>query len=142
MRRGDVRAALLIALLDGPGHGYELIGRIETKAEGRWRPSPGSVYPALQALADQDLVTSTEADGKRIFELTEAGRTEAGERITTGGLPWEETPSERGALHAEVRTLSFAAKQVAMVGRPETVAQATTIIREARQALYQLLAEA
>lgn len=142
MRRGDVRVALLIALLDGPGHGYELIGRIETKAEGRWRPSPGAVYPSLHALADQGLVTSTEVDDKRIFELTDAGRTEAQERMAADGLPWEESRSERGALHGEVRTLGFAAKQVAMVGSPETVAQANTIIREARQALYRLLADA
>ena len=53
MRRGDVRSALLIALLDGPGHGYELIQALETKTDGRWRPSPGSVYPTLQMLADE-----------------------------------------------------------------------------------------
>lgn len=142
MRRGDVRAALLIALLDGPGHGYELIGRIEAKAEGRWRPSPGSVYPSLQALADQDLVTSTEHDGKRVFELTEAGRAEADERIATEGLPWVENRSERGELHDELRNLHLAAKQAAVIGRPETTTQATAILRDARKALYRLLADA
>ena len=141
MRRGDVRAALLIALLDGPGHGYELIQRIESKADGRWRPSPGSVYPSLQALADQDLVTSTEHDGKRIFEITDAGRTEAAERIERSGIPWEETRNERGDLHNEMRGLHLAAKQAGITGSPETIAQTTAILRDARKAIYRLLAD-
>ena len=54
MRRGDTRYALLSALTDGPGHGYELIQRLEERTGGRWKPSPGSVYPTLQLLADYD----------------------------------------------------------------------------------------
>ena len=141
MRRGDVRVALLIALLDGPGHGYELIQALETKAEGRWRPSPGSVYPALQLLADQGLITSTEQDGKRVFQITDAGRVEAQERITAQGLPWEESRSEHGDLRQAVHELHMAAKQVGMTGSPETVTQAIGIVAGARKALYLLLAE-
>src|SRR3954471_22480834 len=65
-RRGDIRTALLVALTDAPAHGYELIQRIEDKSEGAWRPSAGSVYPTLQLLEDEGLVTSTESDGKRV----------------------------------------------------------------------------
>ena len=142
MRRGDVRVALLIALLDGPGHGYELIQALEAKADGRWRPSPGSVYPALQLLADQGLVTSAEQDGKRVFAITEAGRNEANERIASQGYPWDESRSEHGDLRTAVRDLHFAAKQVGMTGSPESVSQATGIVTEARKALYRLLAVA
>lgn len=142
MRRGDVRVALLIALLDGPGHGYELIQTLETKAAGRWRPSPGSVYPALQLLADQGLVTSADQDGKRVFAITEAGRNEANERIASQGYPWDESRSEHGDLRIAVRDLHLAAKQVGMTGSPEAVTQATGIVTEARKALYRLLAEA
>jgi len=142
MRRGDVRVALLIALLDGPGHGYELIQALEAKADGRWRPSPGSVYPALQLLADQGLVTSAEQDGKRVFAITEAGRNEANERITSQGYPWDESRSEHGDLRTAVRDLHFAAKQVGMAGSPESVSKATGIVTEARKALYRLLADA
>ena len=48
--KGNVRGLLLAALLDGPAHGYELMRRLEGQASGRWRPSPGSVYPLLQLL--------------------------------------------------------------------------------------------
>lgn len=141
MRRGDVRLALLIALLDRPAHGYELIQSIEDKAEGRWRPSPGAVYPALQLLVDQELITSSEHDGKRVFELTDAGRTEATERVATHGYPWDDSKSEHGDLRLAVRDLHLAAKQVGMTGTPEMVAQAVAIVSDARKSLYRLLAE-
>src|SRR3954463_11523218 len=89
MRRGEVGLALLIALLDGAGHGYELIQALEAKTGGRWRPSPGSVYPALQLLSDEGLVTSSEEDGKRIFTLTDAGREQAEQYVESRGYPWE-----------------------------------------------------
>src|SRR5262245_7705757 len=88
MRRGDVRTALLIALLDGPAHGYELIQALEEKTGGRWRPSPGSVYPTLQQLADEGMVTASDEDGKRTFALTDAGRAETESRIADQGIPW------------------------------------------------------
>jgi hypothetical protein len=55
-RRGDVRAALLVLLAEEPRNGYGLMQEIESRSEGAWRPSPGSVYPALQQLEDEGLV--------------------------------------------------------------------------------------
>ncbi len=77
-QRGFVRAALLVELLDGPGHGYELGKRIESKTNGRWSPGPGSIYPTLAMLSDRDLVFATEEDGKTVYTLTPEG-TEAAE---------------------------------------------------------------
>jgi DNA-binding PadR family transcriptional regulator len=143
MRRGDVRAALLIALQDGPGHGYELIQALETKTDGRWRPSPGSVYPLLQLLADAGLVTTVERDGKRVYELTDEGRAEAEQRVSASGLPWESMDQDRehGGLRTAVRDLHNAARQVGMAGSSETVAKATAIVTNARKELYRLLAD-
>lgn len=141
MRRGDVRAALLVALLDGPAHGYELIQRLETKTGGRWRPSPGSVYPQLQLLADEDRVTQSETDGKRVFELTATGRTEAEER-GAAGQPWDAMDQgDRGGLRSAVRDLLHATKQIGLTGSPATVEKATAIVKQARKDLYLLLAE-
>jgi DNA-binding PadR family transcriptional regulator len=144
MRRGDVRSALLIALLDGPGHGYELIQALEAKTGGRWRPSPGSVYPTLQLLADEDLVTATERDGKRVFEITDAGRTEAEERMAQDGVPWEgmdEVAAGYVGFRTAMRELHQATKQAALTGDPEVVEQVTEILVKARKDLYRLLAE-
>jgi DNA-binding PadR family transcriptional regulator len=144
MRRGDVRSALLIALLDGPGHGYELIQVLEEKTGGRWRPSPGSVYPTLQLLADEDLVTSTERDGKRTFELTDTGRAEAEERLEKDGLPWEASDDlgeGYAAFRVALRDLHHAGRQTAVTADPDVVAKATEILVKARKDLYRLLAE-
>lgn len=143
MRRGDVRSALLVALLDGPGHGYELINLLEEKSDGRWRPSPGSVYPTLQMLADEGLATSSEHDGRNVFAITDEGRTKAEERVESHGLPWEsmDSTSEHGNLRFAIRDLHQAGKQVAQSGTPETVEKATEILNQAKKSLYKLLAE-
>src|SRR3954466_13073051 len=73
-RRGDVRAALLVLLADEPRNGYGLMQEIEARSEGAWRPSPGSVYPALQQLEDEGLVRAEESGGRRLFTLTDEGR--------------------------------------------------------------------
>ena len=62
-RRGDVRLALLRLLAEEPRNGYQLMQTIEERSGGRWRPSPGSVYPTLAQLEDEGLIRSTESDG-------------------------------------------------------------------------------
>ena len=76
MRRGDTRQIVLRTLLDGPAHGYEIIRRLEERSAGLWRPSAGSIYPTLQLLEEQGLVTSRDDGGKRVYELTAEGRAE------------------------------------------------------------------
>ena len=64
-RRGDVRAALLLLIEEHAQNGYQLIQEIERRTDGVWKPSPGSVYPALQQLEDEGLVRTVEFEGKR-----------------------------------------------------------------------------
>src|SRR5262245_28773636 len=61
VRRGNVRAAILALLAERPMHGYEMIQELEARTEGLWRPSPGSIYPTLQLLEDEELVTVEES---------------------------------------------------------------------------------
>lgn len=145
MRRGDTRYALLSALTDGPGHGYELIQRLEERTGGRWKPSPGSVYPTLQLLEETGSVRGEQRDDKRIYEITEAGRTELASRVDDpDGAPW--MPSDDGGAHRglwqAVKQLMLAAKQVSMQPDAAVLEQATTIVNDARRKLYQLLADA
>ncbi len=143
MRRGDIRTAVLSTLQDGPGHGYELMTRLSERSGGRWRPSPGSIYPMLQALQDEGLVTSTEADGKRVFELTETGRTAAAERAEAGPNPWDiGADDDRHKLRHALVQLAAAIKQISMTDSPEIHERAEAIVTDARRKLYQLLAEA
>lgn len=141
-RRGDIRLALLIGLLDGPAHGYELIGRLEARTGGVWRPSPGSVYPTLQLLEDEGLVKGREEDGKRVFDLTEDGRSAALEASEHIGGDW---PGEGSAAHVDLRqamkTLLLAMRQVTVAGDDAQLAAAVGVIVDARQRLYRILAD-
>src|SRR5258708_18256685 len=102
MRRGQIRTALLAVLAEGPGHGYDVMQNLEDKTGGAWRPSPGSVYPTLQLLEDEGLVRSSQRDGKRVFEITEAGRTEPAARIEQAGRTPAGVPGKRPKRTPEV----------------------------------------
>ncbi|MDA8067603.1 MAG: PadR family transcriptional regulator [Actinomycetota bacterium] len=145
-RRGDVRLALLMLLsLEGPLNGYQLMQGLEQRSDGRWRPSPGSVYPALQQLEDEGLIraANTEGESGRAFELTDSGRahlSEHGEHRP----PWELGPGEHGhpahRLHHSIRGLARAAAHALHDGTPEQAEAALEILDEARRKLYRLLA--
>ena len=64
-KRGDVRAAALALLAEGPMNGYQIIQEISERSGGVWRPSPGSVYPALQQLEDEGLIRAEAGEGGR-----------------------------------------------------------------------------
>src|SRR5207248_5738925 len=121
----------------------EVIQALEEKTDRAWRPSPGSVYPMLQMLKDESLARSSERDGKRVYELTEAGQAEAAERIEeAGGPPWSTPGGNRmGSLRGAVMQLHEAARMVGMTGSPEQVERAATIVADARKQLYSILAE-
>lgn len=72
--RGDLKFVILRLLSRQPMHGYEIMQALERRAGGWYRASPGSVYPTLQMLEDQGLVTSKEEGGKRVYHITEDGR--------------------------------------------------------------------
>ena len=139
--KGNVRGLLLAALLDGPAHGYELMGRLEEQTGGRWRPSPGSVYPLLQLLEDEGLITGTDQDGRRVYELTETGRAQADQALLRDLAAGPAAEASHLDLRAEVQRLHGAARQVGTAGDAAQVEQAVAIVKNARQALYRLLAD-
>jgi DNA-binding PadR family transcriptional regulator len=143
MGRGDVRAAVLALLAERPMHGYQIIREIEERSGGVWKPSAGSVYPTLQLLADEGLITAEEAGGRKTYALAEAGRAEA-EEAADRPAPWLAS-GERGsgfsALPKAGIDLAQAAAQVGRTGSPEQVQQAVTVLDEARRRLYAILAQ-
>jgi DNA-binding PadR family transcriptional regulator len=144
-RRGDVRLAVLTLLAEQPMHGYQIITELGSRSGGVWRPSPGSVYPTLQQLQDEGLVTVSEEDGRRTFSLTDAGKAEV-ERASAGRrAPWEDMADEAdeaaGGLKSLVGQLIAATIQVATAGTHDQVTQAEKVLTDARRAMYRLLAE-
>ena len=73
---GDLRLLILKLVSDEARHGYDLIREIEARTGGAYVPSPGVIYPALEALLDQGLVEVQPDGQKRSFSLTDDGRNE------------------------------------------------------------------
>lgn len=146
-RRGALVGAVLTLLDERPMHGYELITELEERSEGRWRPSPGAMYPALKKMVVHELVTAADVDGKRQFSLTDAGRERLAEvqaeRDDDAGEPWEQTGTGgRGELRGSVAELIGQARQIGRFGTTEQIEQARGVFDDAKRKLYAILAEA
>lgn len=141
--RGDIRTAILVLLAEEPMHGYQVIQELAERSGGVWRPSPGSIYPTLQLLEDEGLIRGEEAEGRRVFHLTDAGKDEVAKRGEKARAPWE-TFGDAGPL-IDLRDVGFgvvaAVMQVAQTGSERQIARAKDILNEARKSLYRLLAE-
>lgn len=74
IRKGFLKIILLKTIHEKPTHGYEIIQSIKEKSCGRWMPSPGSVYPALEYLESKGYVVSEEAERKKVYSITPKGR--------------------------------------------------------------------
>jgi DNA-binding PadR family transcriptional regulator len=143
-RRGDVRAALLRLLAEEPRNGYQLMQVIEERSGGRWRPSPGSVYPTLAQLEDQGLIRVTEQAGTKLYEITDAGRKHL-EEHTDQDAPWEgesEPGNEfAGAVHGLIGQVHLAAAQVVHAGDAKQLKRAAELLAQTKRELYRILAE-
>ncbi len=143
--RGDVRASVIALLSEQPRHGYQIITEITDRSGGAWTPSPGSVYPVLQQLQDEGLVRPEEADGRRVFHLTEAGQAYVAEHTAELNAPWEAvggTPRQGiGELFDVFKQAAAAAWQVAQTGSEAQIGQARDVLADTRRKLYRILAE-
>ncbi len=142
--RGDVRAAIIALLAEEPMHGYQIITELTERSGGVWRPSPGSVYPTLQVMEDQGLVTADKSEGRRVFKLTEEGRA-AADAAGDGPAPWEE--AARGAdrslvdLRGLMGEVGAAIMQVGQAGSDRQVRAVGQILSETRRRIYLVLAD-
>jgi DNA-binding PadR family transcriptional regulator len=140
--KGEVRSAVLALLAEQPMHGYQIIREIEERSNGSWKPSAGSVYPTLQLLADEALISAEENNGRKIYALTDAGRIVAGAETSS---PWESTSSSAGnratALPKAGVELAQATAQLQRTGTPEQVQQAVAVLDDARRRIYSILAQ-
>ncbi|NAZ84354.1 PadR family transcriptional regulator, partial [Kineococcus sp. R8] len=142
--RGDVRAAVLVLLAEGPSNGYRIIGEVEQRSGGAWKPSPGSVYPTLQQLQDEGLVATDPADAKQ-FVLTGEGRRYVEEELAGVPAPWDapEFRAQEGehALHAQLGQIALTAQQVLLAGRPGDVPRVSDVLERCRRELVAILGE-
>ncbi len=143
-RRGAVKAAVLVLLAEEPRNGYALMQEIEARSEGAWRPSPGSIYPALAMMEDEGLIKAVGSENERAYEITDAGRKRLEQR-GDAPAPWEPAEDEVSdgtvELGRTVRQVGMAVRQISEVGTPEQLKQAEQVLADTRRTLYGLLAE-
>ncbi|WP_061961555.1 PadR family transcriptional regulator [Demequina flava] len=143
MGRGDVRAAVLALLSEDPMHGYQIMREIEERTDGRWKPSAGSVYPTLQQLADEGLVTTETVKDRKVYTLTEEATAQA--EAAAASAPWAAEDEPEAGQWSNLSKAGFdlaqAAGQVATSGTKEQQRRTTEVLEQARRTIYSILAE-
>ena len=141
--RGDLRTAVLLLLAEQPRHGYQLMQAIGDRSGGRWTPSPGAIYPTVNQLEDEGLVTITADSGRKLATLTDAGREHVAAGRDTGADPFAgyDTTATGADLRRPFEQLHDAVRQVARTSTDTQRAAAAKILGDARRSLYLLLAD-
>lgn len=140
--RGEMKYEILECLMQGPRHGYDIMLEIESKTG--MRPSPGSIYPALQMLEDGDYIRGQERDGKRTYEITDKGRELLSQRETADGDETFDGENIYGIIAEAMRQvhgIKDAVKQIARSGNIETYRKAVAVLDKARRELFAILAD-
>src|SRR3954451_22274134 len=143
-RRGAIRTAALLLRAEEPRNGYQIMQEVDERSEGVWNPSPGSVYPALAQLEDEGLIATSEHEGRKLYELTDVGRTAVEERGDRPA-PWEQMSGELSPtahqLGRLIREVGFAFAQVMRTGSEAQMSAAKDVLSTTRRDLYRILAD-
>ncbi len=125
-------------------HGYDMIAELDTRTQGRWRPSPGAVYPALARLEHKGLISGLDAeDDKRLYSLTDEGQRWNERRDPDAPAPWDESADQPrgGELRGAMAELAGTVRQVGRFGSEAQKAAALEILTDARSRMYRVLAD-
>jgi DNA-binding PadR family transcriptional regulator len=143
-RRGDVRIAILSLLSEQANNGYGLIKEITDRSGGTWYPSPGSIYPTLQQLVDEELIEPT-GEGKRTdFQLTASGKEWVESHTAELAAVWQGADARIQAdagLHESIAKLMGVIHQLRFAATDAQRAKAIETLDETRRALYAILAD-
>lgn len=163
MPRGFIRYYVLRLLSEKPMSGSEIIQHVEEKSGGRWRPSPGSIYPLLAWLQENKYIKEVIAEepgikrytltdeGKKFLEEHEKRRSKMEERFKSFGPgfffepPWLVAPEHIKAvmkadmeLHSALWKLRHATKEK---DAKQTASKVTEILNEATKKIEELSAK-
>lgn len=142
---GEVRLAILSLLSEEPKHGYQLMKEMTERSGGMYKASAGSVYPTLQQLEDEEMISCEPQGGRRIYSLTPAGKRELEKDPETVRRIWERagecedwgrfmTP-ESGYIFQSIGKLVKASLNASRTAGTERV---TAILDRARKELEEL----
>jgi len=136
---------MLALLAERPMHGYEIMQELSARTNGAWKPSPGSVYPALGRLREEGFISGEGRGDRQAFRLTDRGTAEAEALRAESGPPWARYAEEDASGAAQLREshdqLGEAVRQVARVGNADQQQRASAALDELRRKVYLILAE-
>jgi DNA-binding PadR family transcriptional regulator len=147
---GELRLALLALIAERPGHGYELMSRLEARFDGAYQASAGAVYPTLQQLEDEGLVRLETSDERKVYHATDAGQAEVDSRASEVEQIWARAASRgewgmfRDPNAAEIvtpalRLMKAAVKAVVHAhGDPTVVERVQAVFEDARGQIERL----
>jgi len=123
-------------------HGYEIIEELESRSDGAWRPSPGSIYPALRRMEGRGLVIGDDDDqGKRVYSITEDGYERVANRDPDAPPPWEHFADHGPSLRPLVMETMSQVRQIGRFGNAEQRQRAADILNTAKADLYAVMAD-
>lgn len=153
-RRGEARHLLLDVLRDGPKHGYEIIKALEERSGGQYVPSPGTVYPTLQFLEDAGLIRAEQQNDRKVYELTDAGKTELEARTAeiaefwarqTGPIASPASQTEMRFFREEIEGLTRTARggihEALTRDDPQTIRRIREAVEQCRSEVRRILSE-
>jgi DNA-binding PadR family transcriptional regulator len=118
---------------------------LEERTSGVWRPSPGSVYPALAQLEDEGLIRQETHDERKLFALTDEGRAHLAQRPADAPAPWDTladgVPNDMRELHALFRQVAVATYQLAANASASQLVEAKKVLNDTRRAMYRILGD-
>jgi DNA-binding PadR family transcriptional regulator len=145
-KRLDLRRALLRLIAEEPRTGAQLIEEMDRRSAGRWTPRPESVYAMLQMLQDEGLVTIVEsAEGKRLHDLTEAGRAEADQLAGRAGPGGSDDGGEGSSRDDMMRAIADATRvfvAAAMSAEGDQKASLVAALRQFRESVLAAVPDA
>lgn len=143
--RGDFKIIVLSVLAERPMHGYEIAKYIQEQSKGLYKPSPGSIYPALNSLLRKKFVRVESSERRKTYQITPAGKRflqgqhKEIEKIMRAYK--ESLGPDRAALMMEVQKT---AKMIAMASKDVTPEQARELIAvcvEAREKMLRIVSK-
>lgn len=141
-----VRLQILGTLETGSKTGHEIV---ETLAASKAKSTAASVYPLLESLLDEGLISVTVKKDRKVYSITEAGR----ELSSSTPIPEEaiDDSSEsawgpkwvdvRGVVPVAAARLAKVSLEVSQYGTKEQQEQAAEAIDDARRRIHEILAE-
>lgn len=133
-RHGELPLVLLALLDDRPMHGYDVMSELARLFGPLYRPSPGTVYPAVEALEAEGLVAGQHHNGRTIYRTTDAGTEALAERAEAlAALEVRTGTRVRQAESLEPAIARLSARLAPLSGRVDPDAAAAILERAAAE---------